>query len=159
LERRAQQETGRGGVAANIGGGAEFAVGNFRMPFDIAESLIVVAEQSLGTPLPASYRASMLKENGGEIEIEGDYWELFPIADTSDPKRLSRTANHILLETKICSDWSHFPAGALAIAEDGSGDRLVFIKQGDTFEPCLYVWSHENGSLQKVADDFSDLKK
>lgn len=127
------------------------------MPFDLAESFILAAEQKLGAKLPESYRSSMLRENGGELETEEDAWQQYPIADTSDRKRLSRTANHIIKETESCSGWPNFPEGALAIAGNGGGDQLVLLKQGASFAPTVYVWSHETGELEKIADDFSEL--
>jgi hypothetical protein len=128
------------------------------MPFDLSESFIVAVEQELGASLPTSYRSSMSRENGGEIEVEEDGWQQYPIADTSDRKRLSRTANHVLKETKQCLSWPRFPTGALAIASNGTGDQLVFVRRGQAFDPEVYVWSHETGALAKVADDFTHLK-
>jgi SMI1 / KNR4 family. len=128
------------------------------MPFDLAETFVLAAERELGSPLPVSYRAAMLRENGGELETESDDWELYPIADTSDRKRLSRTANHIIKETQSWRGWPRFPEGALAIAGNGSGDQLVFLKEGVTFTPTVYAWSHETGAIAKVADDFAKLK-
>lgn len=128
------------------------------MPFDLAESYVIEAERQLGASLPVSYRTSMLIENGGELETEEDDWQQYPIADTSDRKRLSRTANHILKETEACLDWSGFPANALAIAGNGCGDQLVFLKEGNTFQSTVYHWSHETHDLQKVANDFTEIK-
>jgi len=128
------------------------------MPFDIAESFILEVEREIGATLPSSYRSSMLGENGGEIETETDSWELYPIADTSDRKRLSRTANHIIRETSLCRAWPGFPEDALAIAGNGTGDQLVFLKQGSVFESTVYAWSHETAALTKVANEFSALR-
>lgn len=128
------------------------------MPFDIAERFVLAVEQQLGAKLPEAYRISMLQENGGELEIEDDVWQQYPIADTSDRKRLSRTSNHIIKETQNCSGWALFPGGALAIAGNGSGDQVVFIRQGASFASTVYAWSHETGQLEKIADDFSAIK-
>lgn len=128
------------------------------MPFDLAESNVVIAEQKLGARLPESYRRSMMRENGGQLEAEDDDWQQYPIADTSDRKRLSRTASHIIGETERCRSWRGFPDGALAIAGNGCGDQLVLLRQGESFAPAVYVWSHETGQLEKLADDFSELK-
>jgi hypothetical protein len=128
------------------------------MPFDLAETFVLAAERELGSPLPASYRGALLRENGGELATESDDWELYPIADASDRKRLSRTANHIIKETESCRSWPHFPEGALAIAGNGSGDQLVFLKEGARFGPAVYAWSHETGAIEKVSDDFAKLK-
>jgi hypothetical protein len=128
------------------------------MPFDVDESFLAKAEQSLGARLPEAYRSAMLRANGGEMEVCEDHWVQYPIADTSDRKRLSRSANHILKETEVCRQWRGFPQDALAIAGNGAGDHLVFVRQGGTYEPAVYRWSHETGSLEKVADDFADLE-
>lgn len=105
------------------------------MPFDLAENFISVAEELLQAKLPASYRSSMLMSNGGELEIEDDVWQQYPIADTSDRKRLSRTANHIIKETSHLKSWPGFPEEAVAIAGNGSGDQLVLLKEGTSFGP------------------------
>jgi hypothetical protein len=127
------------------------------MPFDLAEPFIVAAEQALGAILPATYREAMKASNGGEVVIEDDDWLLFPIADTSDRKRLSRTANHIVAETKACREWPRFPLAAVAIADNGGGDRLVFLREGDRFLPTVYVWSHETAELRPLAGSFDAL--
>ena len=128
------------------------------MPFDLAESFLQDAERELGASLPTSYRLAMLRENGGELATDEDDWQQYPIADTSDRKRLSRTANHILKETESCRGWGKFPENALAIAGNGIGDQLVFLKRHEDFAPEVYEWDHKSGELKKVADDFSLLK-
>lgn len=129
------------------------------MPFDLAESFILEAERALGARLPESYRSAMAQSNGGEVEILDDVWQLHPIADTSDRKRLARTANHILRETESLRSWPKFPPGALTIAANGSGDQLVLVRRADAFDPSVLLWSHETGELQKVASDFGELER
>jgi hypothetical protein len=128
------------------------------MPFDLAEPFLLAAERELGARLPKSYRLAMLRENGGEIETDDDSWQQYPIADTSDRKRLSRSANHILTETESCRGWARFPENAVAIAGNGAGDQLVLLRQNEAFTPEVYAWLHESGELEKVADDFSLIK-
>lgn len=128
------------------------------MPFDLAEPFLLAAERELGARLPKSYRLAMLRENGGEIETDDDGWQQYPIADTSDRKRLSRSANHILKETESCRGWARFPENAVAIAGNGAGDQLVLLIQNEAFAPEVYAWLHESGELEKVADDFSLIK-
>lgn len=127
------------------------------MPFDLAESFISAAEQLLGATLPEAYRGTMLKKNGGELEIEDDVWQQYPIADTSDRKRISRTINHIIKETQHLKSWPGFPEEAVAIAGNGSGDQLVLLKAGASFGQEIYIWAHETGQLQKIANNFSAL--
>ena len=101
---------------------------------------------------------SVLRENGGELATDEDDWQQYPIADTSDRKRLSRSANHILKETASCRGWARFPENAVAIAGNGAGDQLVLLRQNGVFTPEVYAWLHELGELEKVADDFSLIK-
>ena len=128
------------------------------MPFNLEESYIVAAEQALGARLPESYRQAMRRANGGEVEAAGDDWQLHPIADTSDARRVSRTANHILRETAAFRSWQGFPSTTVAIASNGAGDALVLVQRGGAYEPLVYAWSHETRSLSKVANDFSELR-
>jgi hypothetical protein len=127
------------------------------MPFDLAESFVLAAERQLGARLPESYRKALCRANGGELEVSDEDWQLYPIADTSDRKRAARSANHILKETEACREWAHFPPEALAIAGNGSGDQLVFLRRNDVFDPAVLRWSHESGSLEKIADDYQML--
>lgn len=99
----------------------------------------------------------MLRSNGGEVLVNDEAWQQYPIADTSERKRLARSANHIQKETLVCQGWPSFPRHAVAIAGNGSGDQLVFVRQGSEFEAAVYLWSHETGSLVKVANDFDEL--
>ncbi|CAN7601253.1 SMI1/KNR4 family protein [Rhizobacter sp. LjRoot28] len=128
------------------------------MPFNLDESFLLAAELAIEARLPESYRGAMLRKNGGEVEACGDDWEQYPIADTSDRKRLARTANHVLLETARLRTWPRFPVDALAIAGNGAGDQLVLIREGEAFRQEVFLWRHESGALEIAAADFSDLR-
>ncbi len=128
------------------------------MPFDLPESFVQKFETEVGARLPESFRQSLMRENGGEIETDDDVWFQFPIADSSDRKRLSRTSNDILKETKSAKEWQGFPQQGFVIAENGSGDFLVLLQEGDSFQATVFVWRHESASLSEVASDFSVLK-
>ncbi|WP_410500140.1 SMI1/KNR4 family protein [Chitinibacter sp. S2-10] len=128
------------------------------MAFDLAESFIERLELELGARLPDSFRQSMMGENGGGLEAADDVWFQYPITDTSDRKRLSRTSNHIWKETLRYRDWNAFPKNGLAIADNGSGDCLLFLLQGDVYMPQVYMWLHETGELLELVGDFSELK-
>ena len=127
------------------------------MPFDLSDEFIIAAEQALGAALPDDYKAAMRQSNGGEVEANTDSWTLYPIADKTDRKRLARTANHILVETQGCREWPKFPEHALAIACNGTGDQLVYLRNGHCFGLKVYAWSHETGELEVVADSISQL--
>jgi hypothetical protein len=134
-------------------------VKELRVPFDLNENYVVQAEEKLSARLPESYRCAMIVANGGEVATEEDDWRLYPILDSSDKKRLARTCNDIVAKTRACADWLGFPAQSAAIGGNGSGDQLVLIRNGDKFEPAVYVWSHETSDIRKAADDFSDLER
>ena len=110
-----------------------------RMPFNLDESYVGAAEQALGARLPESYRQAMRIANGGEITAGEDDWQLHPIEDTSERRRLSRTANHIVKETNVCRGWPGFPPEAVVVADNGTGDKLVFLRSGGEFEAAVYA--------------------
>jgi hypothetical protein len=129
------------------------------MPFDLDERFIVAAEEKLGAKLPYSYRQAMMKGNGGAVLADGDVWHLYPILDTSDRKRLKRSCNDILHETGFMRDWRGWPENALAIASNGTSDRLVLLKEGRQYDPAVHMWLHDTGELAAVAEVFSDLER
>jgi hypothetical protein len=129
------------------------------VPFNLEERFVVAAEQKLGAPLPYSYRHAMRTSNGGQVLAHDDVWDLYPILDTSDRKRLGRSCNDILRETAFMRDWPGWPENALAIAGNGGGDRLVLIKMNRQYEPTIYVWLHDTRELVAVAEVFSDLER
>lgn len=127
------------------------------MAFELDEKFLIDVENQLEAKLPSSYRQAMMIRNGGEISVEGDNWQLHPIFDQSDRKRIARTCNHIIRETKSMIDWLGWPSNALAIAQNGSGDTLLFLRKEKMFSPVVYVWDHESGELHIVAEDFESL--
>ena len=129
------------------------------MPFNLAERFISAAEEELGAPLPHSYRQAMMASNGGEVAAYDDVWNLHPILDKSDLKRLSRSCNDILRETRMMGDWPDWPENAVAIADNGTGDKLLFLRVGRLYQQEVYVWLHDTGDLIVVAQSFSELRR
>ncbi len=129
------------------------------MPFSLSEEYLVQTEIELGARLPLDYREAMKADNGGEASTTDDEWEFYPIKDTSDRKRLSRTCNHIINETESCRGFGNFPEEALAIAGNGLGDQMVFIKNSGQFLNTVYLWLHETGELHKLVASFNEIKK
>jgi dipeptidyl aminopeptidase/acylaminoacyl peptidase len=130
------------------------------MPFPTTLQYINEAEQQLGVLFPESFRSHLLKSNGGEVEYEDDSWEIFPVFDKSDRKRMARTANHIVNETRQARSWSGFPPNAVAFCSNGTGDRLVFIPDQSTAQQLsntVYLWDHETAQTIVVAEDFAKL--
>ena len=129
------------------------------MPFNLDERFIAAAERKLQASLPFSYRQAMMTNNGGEVLAYDDVWNLHPILDTSDRKRVKRSCNDILYETAYMRDWPGWPENALAIGSNGGGDRLVLLKVNRRYEPTIYVWLQDSSELVTVADGFSDLER
>ncbi len=129
------------------------------MPLNLSEEQLRATETEIGAKFPDSYREQMMRSNGGEINAGSDYWNLIPLRDTTDRKRLSRTANHVLVETKSLSGFPSWHENAIAIAENGTGDALVMFRDGDQIKPRVFYWCHEDGALELLADDFSSLAR
>ncbi len=70
------------------------------MAFPVDEHYITETEKQLGLKFPTIFKAKMKIENGGEIEAADDSWTIHPFFDKSDIKRIKRTTNNIILETK-----------------------------------------------------------
>lgn len=129
------------------------------MPFDVSEEYVVAAESGLGVRLPDSYRELMKEANGGECKAASDLWSLTPILDRSNRKRLARTCNDIVRATKAMSSWLGWPREAICIAQNGTGDALIFLAKETLCPSTIYLWSHEKGNTIKVAQDFFCLKE
>ena len=129
------------------------------MPFDLEERFIRAAAEELGAPLPQSYRQAMMASNGGEVAAYDDVWMLHPIFDKSDRERLSRSCNDILRETRMMKDWPDWPENAVAIADNGTGDKLLFLREGRLYQPEVYIWLHDTGDVIVVAQNFSELRR
>ncbi|MGN2921182.1 SMI1/KNR4 family protein, partial [Aliivibrio fischeri] len=70
----------------------------------------------------------------------------------------ARTCNHIIAETKACFGFGNFPHHALAIASNGLGDQMVFLKESEQFKPEIYVWLHETGEIKLLASSFAKFR-
>lgn len=116
------------------------------MAFPVSEDKIEAAEAALERPLPALLRAHLKNQNGGDIVAADDDWILHPVRDGSDRKRLARTANDIVSETKRARGYLGFPSGGIAIASNGTGDQLVLLPQSD----AIFHWDHETRTLAEV---------
>lgn len=130
------------------------------MPFPIDEKYITETEKELGILFPDNFKSKMMKENGGELMTEDDDWNLYPFFDKSDKKRISRTCNHIGLETKQAKKWGNFPIDGIAIASNGSGDHLVLLPTKENKEKLsdeIFTWYHETGKTEKVANKIDEL--
>jgi len=122
------------------------------MPFPLHPSCVARAEAKLGAKLPPAYVASMLDANGGTVEIDGEEWELYPILDETDAKRIARTCNDILYETEQAREWDGFPEAALAIGGNGGSDQLVLLRTANgEYDDTLHIWLHETREVVVVA--------
>ena len=101
----------------------------------------------------------MILDNGGEAETAEDGWEFYSIKDTSDRKRISRTCNHIISESEACKGYGNFPENCIAIANNGMGDQMIFLKEGDKFKEEVFLWLHETGQMELLANSFSEIEK
>lgn len=130
------------------------------MPFPVQEQYIREAEEQLGLKLPRSYRDKLRVANGGEACLDGESWQFYPVRDSSERKRSSRTCNDLVQETRSAREWSGFPEDAVAIAFDGSGDLLI-LTQDDSSEPTLSPvvqrWDHETRKSRVVCSHVSEI--
>ncbi len=129
------------------------------MPFPVDRQFVTKTEEKLGATFPESYSAVMQGHNGGSVRTGTDEWQLYPIFDTSDKKRLNRTCNDIIRETQSAKSWTDFPDEAVAIGANVCGDQLIFLRKGSQLGPEVFWWDHETGAIHQAAKDFAELPK
>jgi hypothetical protein len=130
------------------------------MPFPLDKKCIDNTQIELGVTFPKRFVQKMLDENGGEVFTDDDGWTLYPFFDKTHNKRISRTCNHIGLETKKAKEWTTFPGSAIAIGANGTGDQLILLPDPTNVKMLLediYIWQHETGDIIKVADSITEL--
>ena len=129
------------------------------MSFPLEEKFIDNAEQELGVRFPSSFRKKMMAKNGGEVAVGSDSFQLHPFFDTSDKKRVKRTCNSIVHETKYARQHYRRPKNIILIGNNGGGDTLVYrIGDDGVLDTTVYWLDHENDELNHAADDFLDLQ-
>ncbi|HYI78084.1 MAG TPA: SMI1/KNR4 family protein [Chryseolinea sp.] len=130
------------------------------MAFPVDEQYITVAETELGLTFPSTFKEKMKRENGGEIETEYGSWTIHPFFDKSDAKRIKRTTNHIIIETRNSKEWYGFPENGVAIGDNGSGDKLVLLPTDSNpseLSDKIYVWLHETSEIEELANNIDEL--
>lgn len=130
------------------------------MPFPIDIKYIRETEKELGLTFPDSFKNKMRKENGGTLSTKEDDWQLFPFFDQADKKRMSRTSNHIILETKQARNWENFPVDGIAIASNGSADFLILLPTKENDKQLgteIFSWFHETGEIKEIAKSIEEI--
>ncbi|HEX7860638.1 MAG TPA: SMI1/KNR4 family protein [Verrucomicrobiae bacterium] len=130
------------------------------MPFPISAAEIEKTEKKTGFTFPAGLKARLARDNGGEIEVADDCWQLIPFMDTSDRKRIARTCNDIVRETASMREWSNFPKDGFVVAGNGGGDYLVIRPEAEgstRLGETIYRWDHETGELEAVAESMDAI--
>jgi hypothetical protein len=127
------------------------------VPYPVGDDRIEEAEALLGRRLPGGLRDRLMRDNGGEIEVDGypgdnSIWFLHPVWAPTDRRRISRTANHIVGETREAHDTiGDLPAGSVVIAANGTGDLLLLPADRDD----VVWWDHETGEIEPVVVNWS----
>ena len=129
------------------------------MAFPLDEKYIKETETEFNVKFPSEFKNRMIKSNGGELLISDKFkFELYPFFDKTDRKRISRTCNHIGLETKNAREWNGFPDNVIAIGEDGYGNQLILTHNGNgNLTEELYFWNHETRQMEKIAESINKL--
>lgn len=130
------------------------------MAFPVDEQYIIETEKKLGLKFPKTFKDKMKIENGGELETADHSWTIHPFFDKTDIKRIKRTTNNIILETKHAREWDNFPKNGIAIGDNGTGDKLILLPSDidpTILSEKIYFWSHETDEITKVADDINEF--
>lgn len=130
------------------------------MAFPVDEKYIEKAEVELNIEFPNSFKIKMMSLNGGSVMVGDDYFDIHPFYDTSDKKRIKRTCNSIVRETKNAWEFYRLPRNLIVIGNNGGGDVLVYrIEPNGLILNNVYWYDHETESLILAATDFSELSE
>lgn len=128
------------------------------MPYPIDEKYIKETELELNVKFPNEFKARMIKINGGELITDEFEFEIYPFFDKSDKKKISRTCNHIGLETENARKWNGFPKNTIAIGSDGFGNLIILTHSGNgILTDKVYFWNHETGKQSIIAKSINEL--
>ena len=128
------------------------------MPFPLDEKYIIELESDLNVRFPTEFKRRMMKSNGGELIVDEYAFELYPFYDKSDKKRISRTCNHIGLETKNAREWDGFPENGIAIGADGFGNQIILTHKGNgILTDEIYFWDHETREVERIAESINKV--
>jgi len=128
------------------------------MPFPIDNKYIIETELELNVKFPTEFKSLMKKSNGGEIFTDKFEFNMYPFFDKSDKKKISRTYNHIELETKNAQEWGNYPENGIAIGSDGLGNQVTLMHDGNgILNKEVYLWNHETGKIQEIAESINNL--
>ncbi len=133
------------------------------MPFPIEEKYIEATEKELNVIFPPKFKERMIKDNGDTLSSRRPYVEhiqLHPFFDKSSKKRISRTCNHIGLETKNEKEADYgFPENAITIGNDGSGNQIILMHNGNSvLEETVYFWNCKTGKVKKIGKNINDFE-
>lgn len=130
------------------------------MPYPIDEKYIKETELELNVKFPNEFKARMIKINGGELITDEFEFEIYPFFDKSDKKKISRTCNHIGLETENARKWNGFPKNGIAIGSDGFGNLIILNHSGNgILTDKVYFWNHETGKQSIIAKSINELNE
>jgi hypothetical protein len=92
------------------------------------------------------------------LHADDDVWEMVPIHNKESTKILKRTFPGVITKTKENLNLDWFPKNALIIAENGTGDCLVLLKNElGNLEDKVWLWRFHGGELLYIAEDVVEL--
>ncbi len=127
------------------------------MPLPASIRCAKAAAKLLGVKFPPDYVLRITRENGGTFSAGGEVWELYPVFDDSDRRRLKRTCDHVVRQTLLAREDKGFPPRGVVIGHHGTGERLIFLAEDDGFiSDEISWWDSRSGELEQRAETFTD---
>lgn len=120
---------------------------------------IAKTQLKLGVIFPNEFKEKMTIENGGSIEQFDNSWTIYSFSNESDRRRLRWKRSDITGETKNARQLAHFPSGAVVIAGNETGDKLILLPTGNgrRLGENIHKWTRETGEVTLIAEDISHL--
>lgn len=109
------------------------------------------AEEKLGAVFPEQYKELFRLVNNAEI---GE-WILFPIQDQKNPKK---TWDDVVRQNQDAKD-EGMSGDLIAIADDGTGDKLCLQVINGKMDDKIYIWDHETTEIEEYASNLKEFIK
>jgi hypothetical protein len=127
------------------------------MPLPIPFSRIAETEAALGA-FPAAFKLHMSRSNGGDVQLDGEVWFLFPFRDATNRETIRRSAEDIGRETQHAIEAGvGFPTDGVAIAHNGAGDLLFLRRDGDRLRDEVLLFRLRGGEVVVALEDVAEL--
>lgn len=124
----------------------------------VSEKWVNATEAAMKLEFPRAFKQRMMEQNGGEVQIGGEAWWLYPFRDETDRRSLRKTSDDMRHATQqLHADEIGFPEDGVAIAHNVAGDILFLRRVGSIVPSEVWLFRLHGGKITRLLDDVAEL--